>query len=202
MAQVTVDVQELAHTPGGAMMLTMLVQSLMISRVQTEYRELGTLTGLQAAEGIMAVRKTFEQLARRFNERQTKAASNDKPFLPDGRQKTLQDQLFGPLAGLGWPTQAAAALHGLKLNTSRPIHRLDPHSYLAKIQVGPDQARSFGAYCGIAIYFDPLNSMDIAWVGPEVDLNKGWQTLDTQTSGFKNWSRVRPEYQKRLDQMS
>ena len=177
-------------------MLTLGVRSEMISRVQAKYRESGTLLGTKAAERIMAVRRTFEHLASRFNDRQAKAATDRRPFLADGRQQTLEDQLFGPFASGGWPARAAAALHGLKLKTIRSMP--DPHSYLAKIQVGPDQAREFGDYCGIAVYFDPLHLMEILWVGPEVDLEQGWEMLRSQTGGFRDWSKLRPEYQERL----
>ena len=192
-------------------MLKLLVQSRTISWVQAEYRELGTLSGLQTAERIMMVRKTFERLACRFNERQAKAAGNGKPFIANGRQQTLQDELFGPLAGSAWPTRAAAALHGLRLNScrpmgnhesptgGRPVYEIDPHSYLAEIQVGPDQARDFGDYCGIAIYFDLLNSIEVAWIGPELELEKGWGSLSYETAGFTYWRHFRPEYQERLD---
>ena len=193
-------------------MLTVELDLDRITRVQTAYLDLGTRRGVTLANQVRRLRDVFSHGARRFAQRQAAAAGKGAPLLADGRQSTLESEVFGPMARHGWPLRAAAVLHGLHLpappllpaSACRPggaaWSALDPESYLTRLDDGPPQERSFGDMTALVVYLAPFERLRLVWIGQESDVLEARAALEAETAGFTAWRALAPDYAAWLEQ--
>ncbi|MHA6718901.1 hypothetical protein ACX40Y_05565 [Sphingomonas sp. RS6] len=188
-------------------MLQVVVRSDAIKAQSAGYQARMTVASTRLAGRIMLMRQVFERGAARFVAHQRTAQRTGKPMLHDGRIDTLREDLFGPLAALGWPrgwpVPPASVLHGLRLGSAVPLEamgkappggRADPDSYLTVLYDGPLQARQFGDMAALAIYFDPLNRIEIIWIDREADVSSGVAWLAAESLDFTDWAGFSPDY--------
>lgn len=192
-------------------MLRTVVRTESINAQIAVHRSGMTIASVHLAGRIMLMRLVFERGANRFVSYQRTSQRTGKAMLHDGRIETLRNGLFGPLAALGWPrgwpVPPASVLHGLRLGTAvriesmgtaSPKNRADPHSYFTVLYDGPPEARQFGDMAALAVYFDPLDLIEILWIGRESDVSSGVAWLAAETDNFSNWAGFCPEYARWL----
>jgi hypothetical protein len=188
-------------------MLQVAVRTDAIKAQSAGHQARETVASVQLAGRIMLMRLVFERGAARFVAHQRTAQRTGKAMLHDGRIDTLREDLFGPLAALGWPrgwpVQPASVLHGLRLGSAvrletmgnaPPGGRADPHSYCTILYDGPPEARQFGDMAALAIYFDPLNLIEIIWIDRETSVPSGVAWLAAETLDFTDWALFSPDY--------
>ena len=195
-------------------MLRVEVASATIAAVQEAYVARGTFQSARTARQIMMLRTAFERAADRFNQRQQHASGRGRAGFADGRRATLADTVFGPLASDSWPSRAAGLLHGLHLRTAehlpdlparpggRLLREIDPHSYVARLDDGPPQARAFGEMTAVLLYIDPFKLMRIMWIGLEIDVAEALASLAYVSGGLVDWSAVHPRFDQWLRNQS
>jgi len=187
----------------------MLIIELDLARVtasQRGYRQQGTMHGVALARQVSVLRMALEERIRRFLQGQRKAAGQGDSLLDDGTQSTLMDQVLLPTGSRAWPKRAAAILHGLNLPVAPllpvlpccpngpDLRALDSETYLTRLDDGPPQAREFGDMTALALYFAPLRTMCILWIGAEADPDSAKQDLESETADWTDWTGVCPPY--------
>ncbi len=176
-----------------------------ITAAQTGYREQGTRAAMEAAMGVMGFRQAFEHLVRRFGDRQSAAVAGGKDYLETGTQDELLTKVLGG-GSHGWPTRAAAALHGLVLPVDpvlpevpcraggADLRALDAESYLTTLNDGPPAAREFGKITALALYLHPLKTLKILWIGLDSDVGGARGRLQAETADWTDWSGLCGDY--------
>jgi len=187
-------------------LLTVELDLERVNAAQRGYLDQRTRAGTQRANRVRVMRDILRHAAGRFGERQLAAVPRGGPLLEDGRQETLEDALFGPLARQGWPRRAAAVLHGLHLPATPllpatacckggpGLSTLDPASYRTRLDDGPAQARELGDTTALAVYLHPLRQLRILWIGAESDHQLAVARLRRETRLWTDWRPVSPDY--------
>lgn len=182
-----------------------LAHSLLI-QAQEDYRRLDTRWGALMASTISAARALLHAQSMAFNRRQRTRAL----VMPDGRIATVRDLVLDPYSRDTWPRRSAAILHGicyppLRDLPLRPCREggarfwdLDPHFYVAQMDIGPPQARKLGDVTLLVAYLDLVNRLYIVWAGALEDKEEALERLEERTSGLTDWTALDPEYQDLL----
>ena len=193
-------------------MLEIAIDLPRVTAAQAYYREQGTVHAAGLAKDVMSMCMALKHNIKRFGERQRAAADAGDPLLEDGRQQTITDQVLDPRGPGAWPRRAAAVLHGLCLpqdpllpetpccQGGPNLRDCDGETYLAMLNDGPTDARTYGAVTSLALYIAPLKKMVVLWIGAVADWNAAVAQLKAETVDWTDWSAVDPAYAAWLEQ--
>jgi hypothetical protein len=188
-------------------MLEIRLAADLLIEAQESYRSLGTIGGATMSLKVGTIRTMLRGQAESFNRRQGQDGSVS---MGDGRRSSMARLVLDPYVYKEWPARAAAMLHGLDLTTALPLtlrpcrnggatfRELDPETYVARMDIGPREARRFPDSTTWVAYLDAVNRLYLIWIGRAADAQKGLVASLTATRQFSDWSCVDPEYQKIL----
>jgi hypothetical protein len=169
---------------------------------QNRYRDDGTVRGVELSLRVATLRKLLHSQSQSFNRRQ----NGLRPLLINGRRATVYDQVLHPYGNAAWPSGGGALLHGLDLGTLRRLpdreclpggptfREIDPETYLARLYVGPPEARRFGDMVMWAVYLDAVTRMYVVWAGIEQDAESALDELAGRTDGLTSWRLLDRDY--------
>jgi hypothetical protein len=188
-------------------MLEIRLAANLLIEAQESYRRLDTIGGANMALKIGTIRAMLRSQAESFNRRQGRQSGVS---MGDGRRSSMARFVIDPYVHKEWPARSAAMLHGLDLTTALPLplrpcrtggatfRDLDPETYVARMDIGPRDARRFGDSTAWVAYLDAVNRLYVIWIGRTADAQKGLAASLDATRDFTDWNCVDPEYQKVL----
>lgn len=188
-------------------MLEIRLAAGLLIEAQESYRRLDTIGGATMAMKVGTIRTMLRAQAESFNRRQGQEGGVS---MGDGRKSSMARFVIDPYVYREWPARAAAMLHGLDLTTALPLtlrpcrdggatfRELDPETYVARMDIGPREARRFADSTTWVAYLDTVNRLYLIWIGRADDAQKGLVASLTATRQFSDWNCIDPEYQKAL----
>lgn len=188
-------------------MLEIRLAADLLIEAQESYRRLDTIGGAHMAMKVGTIRTMLRAQAESFNRRQGQEGGVS---IGDGRKSSMARITSDPYVHREWPVRAAAMLHGLDLTTALPLtlrpcrdggapfRELDPETYVARMDIGPREARRFSDSTTWIAYLDPVNRLYLVWIGDAADAQKGLVATLAATRQFSDWSCIDPEYQNVL----
>jgi len=188
-------------------MLEIRLASDLLIEAQESYRRLDTIGGAAMALKIGTIRTMVRSQAESFNRRQGRGSGAS---LADGRRSSIARLVIDPYVHGEWPARAAAMLQGIDLTTALPLtlrpcrsggaafRELDPETYVARMDIGPKDARRFPDSTTWIAYLDAVKRLYVIWIGRTFDAQRGLVTLLAATKQFTDWSCIDPEYHQAL----